>query len=109
VGAIFVEVALLATIVAPIEACKLGADISLVRSPTLVALNPALLGRRLPRSLGLEMGPSIGLPPLLMPMPMVGPRQSSHSLLVRVLSFYFHLHLFHDPGLLHQGCKILDG
>jgi len=61
-------VAFLTTVVAFLEACKLGADTLLVRSSTLVALNPVLLGRRLPRPLRLEMGPSIGLPSLLMPM-----------------------------------------
>ena len=99
--------AFLATIVAPLEACKLGANIPLVRSPTLVALNPALLGRRLPRPLRLGRGPSIGFSPLLVPM--LGPRWSSHSLLVWVLSFHLHFHLLHDLSLLHQGYKVLDG
>jgi len=106
-GAVPPKVAFLAIVVAPPEDCKLGADIPLVRSPTLVALNPALLGRRLPRPLRLEMWPSIGLPPLLVPMPR--PRWPSHSLLVWVLSFHLHFHLLHDHGLLHQGCKVLNG
>jgi len=62
-------VVLLATVVAPLEACKLLANIPLLWSLTLVALNPALLQRRLLRPLRLEMGPSVGFPPLFVPMP----------------------------------------
>jgi len=76
-------------------------------SSCVVALNPVLLGRRLPRPLGLEMGLSVGLPPLLVLVP--GPRWSSHSLLGWVLSLHLYLHLLHDLRLLHQGGKILDG
>ena len=106
-GAILAKVAFLATIVAPLKACKLGANIPLVRSPTLVALNLTLLGRRLRRPLRLGMRPSIGFPPLFVPMP--GPRWSSHSLLMWVLGFHLHLQLLYDPSLLHQGCKVFDG
>jgi len=106
-GTVPPKVALLATIVALLEACKLGANIPLVRSPILVALNPVLLRRRLPRPLRLEMGPSVRLPPLLVPVS--GPRWSSQSLLGWVLSLHLYLHLLHDPCLLHQGGKILDG
>jgi len=103
-GAVPPKVTFLVIVVALLEACKLWANIPLVWSPTLVAPNPALLGRRLPR---LEMGPRVGFPPLFMPVP--GSRWSSHSLLVWALSLHLHLHLLHDPSLLHQGCKVLDG
>jgi len=41
-GAIPPKMAFLATVVALLEACKLWANIPLVWSPTLVALNPAV-------------------------------------------------------------------
>ena len=98
-GAIPAEVAFLATIVASLEAYKLRADTPQVQSSTLVALNLTRLGRKPSRPLRLGVRPSIRFPSLFMPMP--GPRWSSYSLLLWVLSFHLYLHLLHDPNLLN--------